>query len=276
MTYKVVIDNDKEFTLLRWNYVDFEVDWLLRVQTDDLPAVKNAFSSYNQLDFYRDDELIGSLTKFDSYQNISYVGLDYNANGDIVECLGVTLSEADLGEKIKRIEEQINPTIDVTKASLSEYKEWQLQQVSKACTDDIYNGDDVTLSNGAVETFSFTEKDQTDLQALANLAMGNPSLSLAWHSNGQPCKMYSGIDIIIIYQTLYMKLLYDTTVCNAINVLIRNAQTKEEVENYYWGCELPEESQENVDAILDNMTAIVNGIKAQYVPQQDATSNEEE
>ena len=64
--------------------------------------------------------------------------------------------------------------------------------------------------------------------------------------------------------------------CNAINVLIRNAQTKEEVENYYWGCELPEESQENVDAILDNMTAIVNGIKAQYVPQQDATSNEEE
>ena len=218
---------------------------------------------------------MASFLNYDYFESISYSPFEEDINGNPVEAIVITLQKKDIYQMVESLSHKINPVIDYQSMGLEEYKQYRLKQVSDECTQDIYDGCDVTLSNGAVETFSFTEKDQTDLQALANLAMANPSLSLAWHSNGQPCRMYSGIDIIIIYQTLYMKLLYDTTVCNAINVLIRNAQTKEEVENYYWGCELPEESQENVDAILDNMTAIVNGIKAQYVPEQDAPSNEE-
>lgn len=183
----------------------------------------------------------------------------------------VTLSRVNLVEQVKRLDEQINPVVDITAMTLEEYKQYQLKNLSKDCTADIYAGDQVVLYDGHVETFSFNQYDQVDLQSLANIAMMDPTVELTWHPTGNTnyCQFYSGVDIIIIYTTLSMKLFRDTTICNAINILIRNATSKDEVAQYYWGCELPEEDQERVDALITRMQAIVAEIMGRFMPGSD-------
>lgn len=151
--------------------------------------------------------------------------------------------------------------------NVDEYREYKLQEISEACTASIYAGDQVVLADGHAETFSFDDKDQADLQALASIAMMNPKVELTWHSNGNVCKFYSGIDIILIYQTLNMKLFRETTICNALNILVRNAQSKPDIEQYYWGCELPAEEQARVNDLISKMSAIVSELIKQFVPQ---------
>lgn len=266
MILKAVFNNQTEFRLTKWDYPEFKSTVTLYLQSMDIMSVKTACTNIQSLDIYQGDALIASFTVFDSFEKITYLGQQYvDGEGIFAETLAVTLTKSDIYSQIQKLDEKINPVIDVDTMDVEEYRSYKLKQLSEECSSSIYAGDQVTLSDGTVETFSFKDKDQTDLQALSNLAMMNPKIELTWHSNGNLCKFYSGIDIIIIYQTLNMKLFREVTICNAISLLIKTAQSKDEIDQYYWGCTLPEEEQERVNGLITKMETIVAEIMSHFI-----------
>ena len=261
MTTKVVINEANEFKLLRWNNAEFISNLTLLIEGIDLPLVKSAFSNIDKLEIFQGGFLVATFTCFNTFDSINYLGNVFSEDEQtFTDGLCISLSRTNIVDQVQRLDNQINPVIDVDSMDLDEYKEYKLGLISEVCTASIYSGDKVTLSDGTAEMFSFTDKDQMDLQSLSSIAMMDPEIELPWHSNGNPCKFYSGIDIILIYQTLNMKLLRETTVCNALNILINNAETKEEVDKYYWGCDLPIAERERVQALITRMEAIISNI----------------
>lgn len=106
-------------------------------------------------------------------------------------------------------------------------------------------------------------------------------IQLPYHSSGQSCQFYSPIDIITIYFTLFMRSVKIQTYTNAINVLIKQAATKEEITKFTYGMELPEEAQENVNNIVATSMAVMQKLMESYQPKEnssnpDAKDNTEE
>lgn len=278
MIITVRVNDSTTFPLVRWNALDFNANLTLYIQSIDLLGVRNAFENIEKIEILQDDALAATYTVFDGVSQISYMGKEFvEGEKKFADSLAVTLTRTNIVEQVQRLDQQINPVIDTDAMDLTEYKKYRIQQASAACAESIYSGDQVTLSDGHVETFTFDVYDQPDLLSLANLAMMDPKVELTWHSTGNPCKFYSGLDIIIIYQTLNMKLFRETTIFNAINLLIKNAQSKDEVDLYYWGCELPAAEAERVNGLISRMQAIVMEIMAKFMPvvPDDPTPSEE-
>ena len=129
-------------------------------------------------------------------------------------------------------------------------------EVSADCEAIIYKGVSVTLSDGSAEHFSLTEHDQLNLFGKqAQLAAGAEQLE--YHADGQPCRYYSAADMQAIIQAATWHVSYHTTYCNAINMWIADCQTVEEVQEIFYGAEVPEEYRSEVlDAYLLQIVAM--------------------
>ena len=89
--------------------------------------------------------------------------------------------------------------------TLEELRNYKLGQISKACRQDIYNGDVITLEDGTSEKFTFNAEDQENTFALMSVALLCETVTaLPWHSTGI-CKMYSRRDIIRISAALLLR-----------------------------------------------------------------------
>lgn len=275
MILKAIFNDTTEFQLVDWDYSTFRDDLTLTVQGMDIVALRNACLSIEKIEIYRDDFLVGTFTSFDTFSNITYLGAVFiESEKKYSDAMRVQLTKANIIDQVQRLDEQINPTIDTNKMTVDEYKTYKLALISDECRNTIYSGDDVTLSNGTVEHFSFTAEDQTDLIALANLAMAAPELTLPWHHDSGDCRMYSGVDIIIIYGTLYSKLLLQTTICNALNQLIRAATTKEEIDQYGFDKPLPPEYHQRVSDIISDTSQVIQAIMGKYLPPNNNDNND--
>lgn len=269
MSTKIVINNTYEFGLIKWNAQEFNQSLTLHIQSTDFSALKRAFETIERIDIIQDDAVVASYTYFDTFSQITYVGKSYvDSEKRFAESMDVTLTKSDIVAQVQRLDEQINPVIDLDNMTVDEYKAYKIQELSRQCTESIYSGDQVTLSDGTTETFTFDQYDQVDLTQLAQLAMMDPTIELTWHSSGNTCKFYSGVDIIKIYGTLNMKLFKETTIFNALNLLIQNAQSKDEVNNYYWGCDLPQEERGRVMDLILRMQVIISNIMDKIIPKQ--------
>lgn len=280
MIITVRVNDTTTYSLVRWSALDFSANLTLYLQSVDLIGVKNTFEQVEKIEILQDDIVVAVYTEFDGLSQITYVGKEYvEGEKKFADCLSVSLTKANIVEQVRRLDEQINQVVDTESMTLAEYKQYKIKQASTACTNSIYAGDQVTLSDGTVETFTFDAYDQPDLLSLANLAMMDPTVELTWHSSGHPCRFYSGLDIIIIYETLNMKLFRETTIFNAINLLIQNAESKDEVDEYYWGCELPAEDQSRVNGLISRMQAIVIEIMNKFlptIPEEDVPGEDEQ
>lgn len=118
-------------------------------------------------------------------------------------------------------------------------------EVSAACERIIYNGVNVTLANGNTEHYSLTEHDQINLFGKqAQLAAGAEQLE--YHADGQPCRYYSAADMQAIIQASMFHVSYHTTYCNALNMWIAECQEPEEVQEIFYGADVPEEYRSEV------------------------------
>ena len=261
------VNNTSTYEVANWDSQNFQGSLQLSIKTIDLAQVRRDFEHIEKLEILQDEYVIASYTSLDTFSEITFVGSLFDRETkSFSDCIRVTMTRTNIAEQIQRLDEQINPVIDLDSMTLAEYKQYKRKELSEATTAAIYAGDQVTLLDGTVETFSFDNNDQKNLIALSSIAMMDPEFELSWHSNGHLCRMYSGYDIINIYQTLFMKLIYETTVCNALNGLIHAAQTKEEVDQYYHGCELPADVQDHVANIMARMLDVVNRIKEKVMP----------
>ena len=129
--------------------------------------------------------------------------------------------------------------------TLAELQAAKKQEISQACEQIIYGGISVTLADGSVEHFALTEHDQLNLFGKqAQLAAGAEQLE--YHSDGKPCRYYSAADMQVIIAAAMQHVSYHTTYCNALNMWVAGVESAEELQQIYYGADVPEQYQSEV------------------------------
>lgn len=129
--------------------------------------------------------------------------------------------------------------------TLGELQAAKRREVSVACEQIIYAGVTVTLVDGSIEHYSLSEHDQLNLFGKqSQLAAG--AQELEYHADGQPCRYYTAPDMQAIVQAAMWHVSYHTTYCNALNMWIAGCKTAEEVQEVFYGADVPEEYQSDV------------------------------
>lgn len=126
--------------------------------------------------------------------------------------------------------------------TLEELKEMKVTEMNMAQQSVIESGIDVTLTDGTVEHFTLTGKDQTSLMGLQmQVAMGTKKIS--WHTSDQTehCKYYSNADMGLIAAAAIQYVTYHVTYFRDLRIYIRALTDKTEVEAVTYGMEIPEE-----------------------------------
>ena len=160
------------------------------------------------------------------------------------------LPDSDIGRLQKEMQnliERVNVVAPEEKKpeTLEEYKAAKKQEISQACEQIIYAGVSVTLVDGAIEHFALTEHDQLNLFGKqAQLATGAEQLE--YHSDGKPCRYYSATDMQTIIAAAMQHVSYHTTYCNALNMWVAGCETADELQQIYYGADVPEQYQSEV------------------------------
>ena len=152
-----------------------------------------------------------------------------------------------LQEELERITTKVDENIPDKKIpeTLEEIKAAKKQEIGQACDKIIYDGMDVTLTDGSTEHFGLTEHDQLNLFGKqVQLAAGTTELE--YHADGQPCRYSSAADMQTIIAAAMQHVSYHTTYCNAVNMWIAGCESTEEVQAIYYGADVPEEYQSDV------------------------------
>ena len=129
--------------------------------------------------------------------------------------------------------------------TIAELQSSKKQEISQACEQAIYSGVSVTLADGSVEHFALTEHDQLNLFGKqVQLAAGAEQLE--YHSDGQPCKYYSAADMQLIVKKAMWHVSYHTTYCNSLNMWVDGSETAEELQQIFYGADVPDQYQSEV------------------------------
>lgn len=143
--------------------------------------------------------------------------------------------------------------------TLEEVKATKKAEISAICEQVIYSGCDVTLSDGELHHFSLTIRDQINLFGKqAQMVAGAEKVE--YHADGNPCRYYSREDMENIIGSATWYVSYHTTYCNALNMWIDGCQTSEEVQEIYYGADVPEEYRSDVlNAYLIQIAEMAEG-----------------
>ena len=129
--------------------------------------------------------------------------------------------------------------------TLEEVRAGKKAEVSAACEQIIYAGINVTLSDGTTEHYSLTEHDQLNLFGkLSQISVG--AAQLEYHADGQSCRYYTAVDMQAIIQAAMWHVSYHTTYCNALNMWIAGCQSTEEVQEIFYGADVPKQYRSEV------------------------------
>ena len=243
-------NDDYTFKLCSWDAPSFESSQALIVQSDDFKYLKQAFSEINKIEIFVSDSLTAEYTTFNSFSTMSYLGSVFVKHENIfAEAIQITLTQANIAEQVKRIQEQINNVIDIESMTTEEYRTYLLNVISQRCQQEIFDGAEVETSTG-IKKFTYKAEDQTNIQSAVNILMLVPELeSVPYHASKDSCYLMPSMDMLTIYMTLQLRLTYLTTRCNQLNMWIKGIQTKEELMQITWESELPEVFQDNLNYI---------------------------
>ena len=289
MAFLAKVNGTHEYRLMDWTPQSFKSSPTLRLITSDYQSVKNDFTNIKQLEIYSGENLLATYSVFDTMaSSASFNSQYYETENRFVDVIEISLIKNNISEQVDKLSKQINKVVDIEEMSVDEYRDYILSQISESAQEDIYAGDVITLSDGTSGKFTYKMEDQANLTSsiaiidkLMAVQEDSSLIQLPYHSSGQSCQFYSPIDIITIYFTLFMRSVKIQTYTNAINVLIKQATTKEEITKFTYGMELPEEAQENVNNIVATSMAVMQKLMESYQPKEnssnpDAKDNTEE
>lgn len=151
---------------------------------------------------------------------------------------------------VDKLNEQLNPSIDVDTCTLDELKAWQKKVVNEACTAAIYYGVDVTLSDKKTYHFSYKADDQQNYTEMYQEIMFDNYSKLPYHSDNGDCTVYTAEDMKTIIRAERMNKFILTTRCNAYHGMIKDATDKEAVLAVTWGSDLSDKRQKAFDALV--------------------------
>lgn len=132
--------------------------------------------------------------------------------------------------------------------TLEEVRVTKKAEVNADCEAMIMSGVNVTLSDGNTEHFDLKERDQLNLFGKQiQVTVGVESIE--YHTDTDPttnCKYYSNADMQSIIQAAMWHVSYHQTYCISLKVWIDACETKEEVEEIFYGAEVPEQYRSEV------------------------------
>lgn len=123
----------------------------------------------------------------------------------------------------------------------------KISQLDKACTETIYSGSDMQLSDGNVYHFTLDMQDQANLTGVA-LQLGAGVSQVSWHTSDitQPCLFYSSADAQTIINTLTMYKSYHITYFRDLRRYVLSLTSIEDINSIEYGYELPEVAKSDV------------------------------
>ena len=106
---------------------------------------------------------------------------------------------------------------------LSDIKSAKIIEIKESCESYIYAGTNVTLPNGAIEHFTYTLADQSNISEMFTAIMAGAT-EYPYHADGEICKIYTKEQIVAIYGALSLFKTEATTYHNSLKAQI-NAMT---------------------------------------------------
>lgn len=263
--YRVRVDKDdnKLFYLLDWNLNSFNSSYTLKLHTRLIEDVKLIFSEIEYIEILMNDSVIAEFSAFNTYSSITYTSTYSKIHGDYADCTEVTLERISLVEEMLAIKNALEDknNLDIDSMSVEEYKQYILAKVAEDCESDIHSGAEV---NG--EYFTYKAEDQQNLKVLFDTVVTAPQVvGLPYHSSGNPCRLYSREEIVSIYMTLMMRLVRITTYCNALNMMIKDMETKEELNEVVYGMPLSEDRLASYNEIIESTNNSFNSVIASFM-----------
>lgn len=283
MILKVRLNSDdtKIYLLTSWNAQTFSSSLTLTVQGNDLQGVSQNFRSIGKLEIFQDDILVATYTNIDTYDEITFLKDEYVPGEQrFSDALRIHLTKTDIIEQVQRIDEQINPVVDIDAMTLDEVKEYRIKQIGDVCRAEIYAGEEVTLSDGSVKHYTFDQDDQNNVLSAISLIFAAKQLGfeldfVPFHASGHECELTDSLSMVNIYMTLQLLLTRLTTRCNMLNCMIRESNNKDEVLAINWDTQLLPQYQERFNEIMTAATSIAESMAEAMMPQQDTDPEEE-
>ena len=262
MVYTVKLDNsdDKVFNLMQFNSMTFDMECKLVVCTDDLKAVKSAFTNFKTLDIYRDDVQIATYTCFNNYKEISLQqGLYNNTNGEWEDALIVSLTRANIVEQVQRLDEKVNQIVDINTLTLDEYKNY-LQEKNKTALAEFLASQSVEF-NG--KPYGVSEEDQNEMalnfMQYQALTTAGQQVTLEWHSKKSACETFTTEEFVQLTAMIKAFVYPYFQQMNVIKQQIFSSSSKEELDKIAIKYEVipvqstePTSPSEGTDSVTDD------------------------
>ena len=268
------INGNKIYKLVKWESFNNIGSPILTIQSSDLADVKATFSNIESIEIFKDNLPVATFTCYDTFDQIVYLGSVFVEGEQLfADAMDVSLSKTDLVDQVNRIDHQINPVIDLDSMSTDELRTYILEQVSKACEVDVYDGDEIELEDGTTQKFSYTFQDQVNWDELFIMAIIAPEMELLpYHGNSHSCTFFTRRQVIKICSTLLLRKTQLITYANAINMYANSLEDRDEIMAITYGMELPSEYQENIDQIMSGTITQMRNFLARIMPEE---ANEE-
>lgn len=198
-TIKINGDENLTFKVLNFDGTTFSMEPKLTLATDDLKAVKSAFTNFKLLEVFRDEVQIGSFTSYDAYKDISFEsGIYDSSTGEWIDVLNVTLTKASIVDQVQRLDAKVNQVVDPDTLSVDEYKEY-LQEKNKAALAEFLADQSVEF-NG--KPYGVSEEDQNEmalnLMQYQALTQAGQEVALEWHSKKSKCEAFTAEEFLTL------------------------------------------------------------------------------
>lgn len=142
---------------------------------------------------------------------------------------------------------------------LSPYKDKKSEELSVACQEAIFLGQDIALSDGTTEHFEFKDRDQSNIKQLWD-AIKDGATAYPYQSDTGSCKVYPAADIAKIYVTMSTTITSNLTYYHQLKDYVSSLGTITEIEAVTWGQELTGEYLEHYNAMMAEANAQMQNI----------------
>lgn len=208
------------------------------------------------------EEVLKAEVKRLSPNTIQIKGVDFNTSGfHLINNFGIVYGKFDDYTTVYReledgyvlsndgsvyVEPEVIPTPEPEPyiPTLEEVQDAKVIEMNNQQQMIIKDGVDITLTDGTVEHFKLTEKDQISLMGLqTEVAKGTEMIP--WHTSDETehCKFYSNADMKIITEKALQYVTYHVTYFRDLRIYIRSLDDVEAVKAVAYGMEIPEEYQ---------------------------------
>ena len=186
--------------------------------------------------------------------------------------VSITVKEEN-GAKVVDTIEVNQEALDAYKATLPDptdsIKAEKIAEIKKDCEDYIYAGTSVTYTDGAIEHFTYTLADQSNISEMFTAIMAGAT-EYPYHADGEICKIYSKEQIVTIYGTLSLFKTEATTYHNSLKAQINGMTDADAISaTKFKETELTGEYLTNYTAMMVSAQTQLNAILAK-IPANEA------